>query len=112
MQDKVIIVVSSYIDATIRETQPDVDFRLFRNLQELADFTEVNAIRAQLLFFTEDTIDGRNTSIEFFKSTCYGNSYLTIDKVIYITTENAPEIPSMRFIIEENNIDDHVKEQC
>lgn len=104
MQDKTIIIVSDLIDATIREYQPDVDFKIFKTLQELDNYTQVNAIRAQSLFFTKEVLVGKNSAIEFFKNTCYNNSYLIIDNIIYITEEDSPEISSMRFIIETNDI--------
>ena len=105
MYNKTIVIVSDLVDATIREYQPDVDFKLFKNLQELEFYTQENAIRAQSIFFTKEVLGGRNSSIEFFKDLCYTNSYLIVDRVIYITEENSQEISSMRFIIDNNSID-------
>ena len=112
MQDKTIIIISDLIDATVREYQPDVDFKIFKTLQDLDLYTQSNAIIAQALFFTRDVLVGKNSAIEFFKNICYNNSYLIIDNIIYVTEENSQEISSMRFIIESNDIDNWEIIEC
>lgn len=101
MSSKTIIVVSGLVDATIKEYQPDVDFKLFRTLDSLAEFLEQTPIRATNLFFTKDVLGQNvNSSLSFLKELVLNNDYLSVDKVIYITETDASEIVSFNYLVD------------
>ena len=58
---KSIIVVSSYVDSTIREYQTDVTFHLFKTLDELDSYVETSPLRAQEIFLTKEVFPNVNT---------------------------------------------------
>lgn len=101
---RTIIVVSSLVDATIREGQPDTTFILKHNLTELADHIETTPIRADYLYFTQDVIPHTNTSLNFLTQ-MLENPFLKVSKVCYITQKGARELESIRYIIEEKKLD-------
>lgn len=101
MAVKSIIVISGLVDATLKEYQPDVDFKMFRTLDDLALYLEKNPIRAELLFFTNDVVAGANSSFAYLKDIINLNDYIKVDRVIYITEDNAPEISSFNYLVDE-----------
>lgn len=105
MTYKTMIVVSGMVDATIREYQPDIDIKIFRSLSELGSYVDTQPIRADILFFTKDVVGTTNSAFEYLYSLLTNNSYLAVDRVIYITEENAAELASYNFLIESKEID-------
>ena len=99
-----IIVVSALVDATIRDGQPDTTFILKRTLTELAEQVEQTPIRANALYFTQETIPHVNTSLNFLIQ-LLENPFLKVDKVCYITENGAREIDSVKYIIDEKGYD-------
>lgn len=97
---KSVIVVSSLVDGTIREYQKDVTFYLFKTIEELDAYTTRTPIRAETLFFTQDTIPLVNTSLDYLV-TLLSRVFLRVDRVIYITTPDADEIHSVKFLIKD-----------
>lgn len=100
---KTFVVVSSYVDSTIRESQLDTTFYLFQTLEELGQYIEQSPIRADSLFFTRETIPYTNTSLNYLIS-LLGNSFFKVDSVVYITEKDSRELPSLRFIIKEKEL--------
>jgi hypothetical protein len=97
---KVIVVVSALVDATIREGQADTTFILKRTMEELAEHIELTPIRAECLYFTQETIPHTNTTLNYLVR-MLENPFLKVDKVCYITESGAKELPSIHYIIEE-----------
>ena len=97
---RTIVVVSALVDATIREGQPDTTFILKHTMEELAQHIESTPIRADYLYFTQETIPHTNTTLNFLTK-MLENPFLKVDKVCYITEEHAKEIPSVKYIVEE-----------
>lgn len=105
MQDKCYIVISGKVDATIREYQSDVDFKIFHTIDELRDHVEKNPIRAQILFFTEDIIGVSNTAFSILAGLVDGNDFLSVDRVIYICDEDSETIRSIEYLIEDKHLE-------
>lgn len=101
---RTVIVVSALVDATLREGQPDTQFILKHTLTELAEQVELTPIRANALYFTQETIPHVNTSLNFLIQ-LLENPFLKVDKVCYITEKGAREIDSVKYIIEEKGYD-------
>lgn len=101
---KTIIVVSALVDATIREGQADTTFILHHTMEELAEHVETTPIRAEYLYFTQETIPYTNTTLNYLVK-MLENPFLKVDKVCYITERGAKELPSIRYIIEERGFD-------
>jgi hypothetical protein len=99
-----VVVVSSFVDSTIREGQSDTDFVLFHTLDELAQYIEQTPIRATELFFTKETIPYANTALNYL-STMLDNPFFKVDRVIYITEYESKEIASVKYIIDEKKFD-------
>lgn len=97
---KTIIVVSSYVDSTIREYQVDVHFHLFKTLDELDQYVEETPLRADELFVTNEVFPNVNTSLNYFMQ-LLENPFLKVDKITYITEVNSPEIASVNYIIDQ-----------
>ncbi len=97
---RTIIVVSALVDATLREGQPDTTFILKHTLTELAEQVETTPIRANALYFTQETIPHVNTSLNFLIQ-LLENPFLKVDRVCYITEKGARELDSVRYIIAE-----------
>lgn len=97
---RTIVVVSALVDATIREGQPDTTFILKHTMEELAQHIETTPIRADYLYFTQETIPHTNTTLNFLTK-MLENPFLKVDKVCYITEEHAKEVASVRYIVEE-----------
>ncbi len=106
LQDKTFIIISGLIDATIKEYQPDVDFKIFHNIDELREYIEHDPIRAQLLFFTADVTGVSNTAFSVLEGIVSGNDYLQVDKVIYIANEDNPNIRSFKYLVSEKELVD------
>ena len=100
---RTVVVVSSLVDANIREGQPDTSFILKRTLEELAEHIETTPIRADYLYFTQETIPRINTSLNYL-ITMLGNPFLRIDHVCYITEKGAKELSSLNYIIAEKEL--------
>ena len=101
---KTIIVISSLVDSTIREYQPDVSFILFRTIEDLDKHIATTPIRADSLFFTRDTMPQVNTSLNYLGG-ILDNPFLKCDKVIYITEKDSKELSSVRYIIDTRGYD-------
>lgn len=99
---KSIVVVSSYVDTTIRETQKDVNFFLFKTLEELDQFIEKTPIRGDTLFFSKDTIPLVNTSLNYLVS-IMEKVFFRVDNVVYITEQGSPEIESIKFLVKSKD---------
>lgn len=101
---RTIIVVSALVDATIREGQMDTTFILKHTMEELAEHIEVTPVRADYLYFTQDTIPHTNTTLNYLVK-MLENPFLKVDRVCYVTEKGAKELPSIRYIIEEKGFD-------
>lgn len=104
MQDKCYIVISGKVDATIREYQSDVDFKIFHTIEELRDYVDNDPIRAQILFFTEDVVGNSNTAFSVLSGLVEGNDYLLVDRVIYICDPESSTLRSVEYLIEEKEL--------
>lgn len=105
MQNKTVVIVSGLVDATIKEYQPDVEFLMFRTIEELGNHLDKNPIRAQTLFFTQDTIGGVNSTISYLRKLVTENDYCSVDQVVYITETDAEELESVTYLIDEFHLD-------
>lgn len=101
MSAKTIVIISGMVDATIKEYQPDVTFKMFRNVEGLAAYLETSPIRAELLFFTRDVVAGAASTFSYLKDILTQNDYINVDRVIYITEEDSTEISSFKYLTEE-----------
>lgn len=106
VQDKTYVVISTLVDATIKEYQPDVDFKLFRTIDELRDYVDRDPLRAQLLFFTEDVVGQSNTAFSVLSGLINDNDYLAIDRIIYIANTDSNTIKSLQYLIEDKELKD------
>lgn len=97
---RTIIVISALVDSTIRDGQSDTTFILKRTMEELAEHIETTPIRADYLYFTQETIPRTNTTLNFLVN-MLENPFLRVDKVCYITERGAKELPSVHYIIDE-----------
>lgn len=97
---RTIIVISALVDATIRDGQSDTTFILKRTMEELAEHIETTPIRADYLYFTQETIPRTNTTLNYLIN-MLENPFLRVDKVCYITERGAKELPSIHYIIAE-----------
>ena len=105
-KNKTIIVISGLVDATIKEYQPDVEFKMFKNIDGLVDYLGTNPIRASLLFFTNDVVSvNPNTSFMYLKDVLETNAYINVDKVVYITEDHSTELPSLNYLIDEYQLE-------
>lgn len=105
MTDKTEIIVSSIVDATVKESQPDVDFKMFRQLEQLGAYLETDAIRASTMFITSDVIVQPNSSFSYIIDILENNKFLKVDRVIYITEEKAPEVKVLRYLLDRYGIE-------
>ena len=101
---KSVIIISSYVDSTIREYQVDVNFHLFKTLDELDSYVESSPLRAQELFITKEVFPNVNTSLNYFTQ-MLENPFLRVDKITYITEVASPEIASIDYIIDQKKYD-------
>ncbi len=106
MQDKCYVVISTKVDATVKEYQPDVEFKLFRTIDELRDYVDRDAIRAQFLFFTEDVVGQSNTAFSVLSGLLTGNDYISVDHVIYIAEEGSQTVRNLDYLIQEKELKD------
>lgn len=104
MKDHAIVIVSGLIDATIKEYQPDVEFKIFKGLTQLGKYLETDTIRAKYLYITADVISAANTNFSYLYSLTNNNQFFKVDSVQYITTENAPELNTLNYLIEEYSL--------
>lgn len=101
---KYMVVVSSYIDATIKEQQKDITFYLFKTLEELDEYIQKTPIRADTLFFSRDAIPLANTSLNYLVA-ILERVFFKVDHVVYITEQGSDEISSVKFLIKAKNYD-------
>lgn len=101
---KTIVVISSLVDSTVKEYQPDVNFILFRTIEDLGTHITTTPIRAESLFFTRDTIPQVNTSLNYLKS-LLENPFITVNTVVYITEKDSKELPSIKYLISTSGYD-------
>lgn len=101
MNSKTIVVISSMVDVTIKEYQPDREFKMFNSIDRLADYLEGNPIRADILFFTKDVTSGTNSAFAYLKDILAGNDFIKVDRVIYITEEGSSELSALKYLIDE-----------
>ena len=99
---KSVVIVSSYVDATIRDGNADTDFLIFHTIEELASYIELTPVRANQFVFTKETIPNVNTSLNYIAA-MLENPFFKVDNVIYITERNSRELVSVRYIIAEKN---------
>lgn len=104
MSSKSIVIISGLVDATIKEYQPDIDFKIFKNIEELAEFVTTSPIRADLLFFTEDVVPAANISFQYLRDIVVMNDYCSVDKVIYICAEESQTISSYKYLIDYSQL--------
>lgn len=106
MAQKTLIVVSGMIDATIKEYQPDVDFKIFNNLDGLGEYLDRNPIIADILFVTQDVVKAApSTSFSFLKDLTEYNDYLQVNRVVYITEPEAQELSAFNYLKTEFELD-------
>lgn len=101
---KNVIVVSSYVDSTIREYQVDVKFHLFKTLSELDEYVQSTPLRAEELFLTKEVLPNINTSLNKFTQ-MLENPFLKVDHITYITEIASPEVVSVEYIIDQKKYD-------
>lgn len=99
--NKTIVIVSGMVDATIKDYQPDVEFLIFRTFEDLGNYLDKNPIRAETLFFTNDAVGGMNSTFSYLRALVTENDYCNVDKIVYMTTEDAEELESLRYLVEE-----------
>ena len=97
---KSVIVVSSYVDSTIREYQIDANFHLFKTLDELDSYIEQSPLRADEIFITKEVMPNINTALNYFIQ-MLDNPFLRVEHIVYITEPASPEIASVNYIIEQ-----------
>lgn len=105
MTSKTMIIISGLVDATIREYQPDIDFKMFKTIDSLASYLTKNPIRANTLFFTRDVLGGVNASLSTLRKLLQDDDYLNVDRVVYITEPESEELANVRYLIEEFEMD-------
>ncbi len=104
MTDKTNIIVSTLVDATVTAQQPDIQFKMFRQLEQLGEYLESDAIRADVMFITSDTIVRPNSSFSYIIDLLLHNNFLKVNKIVYITEEKAPEVKALRYLLDEHGI--------
>lgn len=101
---KTIVVISGYIDNTIREYQKDVTFYLFKTLEELDTYIARTPIRADTLFFSKDVIPLVNTSLNYLVA-MLDKVFFKVDNIVYITEPGSTEIESIKFLVKNKGFD-------
>lgn len=98
------VIISSIVDATIKERQRDTEFLIFRNLQSLMTYVENNPIKAKSLYITAEVITKPTTEFnllyEFTK-----NVFFNVDEVIYITTKDRSDKAVFQYLIDNYNLE-------
>ncbi len=97
---KSIVVLSGFVDSTLKEYQKDVTFFIFKTLEELDEYVTHTPIRAETLFFTRDAIPQINTSLNYLVN-ILDRVFFKVDNVIYITEPDSPELKSIDFLIKD-----------
>lgn len=101
MITKTIIVVSGLVDATVKEYQPDVDFRIFKSVEDLGNYLDTNPLRASSMYITKDVVGAANATFSYLRKLVVDNDYLVVDNVVYLTEEDSSELESLNYLIEE-----------
>lgn len=105
MNSKTIIVISGLVDSTIREYQPDMDFKIFKSIDSLANYLKQSPIRANILFFTKDVLGGVNAGFSALRNIVENDDFLGVDRVVYITDEQAEELDNLNYLIDEYHLE-------
>lgn len=105
MNQKTNVIVSTFVDNLIKESQPDMEFFVFSTIQELSVFIETHPIRAQRLYFTRETIMPATTSALSFLVDMLKNPFLVIDEVVYLSEEGSSELSTVSYITEQLKLD-------
>ena len=85
MATKTVVVISGLVDATLKEGQPDVDFKIFHSIRSYVEYVDSTPIRAELLFFTNDMVGASNAVFNYLRESIEENVFSKVDRVIYIT---------------------------
>lgn len=104
MTYKTVIIVSRMVDATIKEYQPDIEFKIFHTIENLAQYLDRNPIRADIMFVTNDVVTSPATAFSCIKDLCLTNDYLSVDRVIYMTEPEAQELNVLNYLINEYDL--------
>lgn len=105
-RSKIIVIVSGLVDATIKEYQPDKEFKIFKNLESLSEYLETTPIRAELLFCTQDVVASNpGSSFTYLKDIVTQNDYMSVDKIVYITEDNARELSTLNYLLDEYQLE-------
>lgn len=102
---KTAVVVSNMVDSTIKEYQPDVEFLIFKTIQDLSDYIERTPIRASVMYLTKDTMPDAfiRTNLTYLLD-MLDNPFLRVDNIKYITEKDSPEISTFNYIIESKEL--------
>lgn len=101
MQEKTVVIVSTLVDATIREYSADTEFLIFKTALELGKYIDTTPIRATTMFVTEDTLGQTNTTLSYIKDLTVENPYLSVDRFVFIVTENSTQHVAVKYLIEQ-----------
>lgn len=93
-------VVSRLADASVREIQPDTEYRLFENLTQLELYLTTKPIRCTTLFLSKDILGSTiNISLNALAN-ILENKFFSTDRIIYITDYMYEEQSAINFIQE------------
>lgn len=101
---KTVVVISGLVDATLKDGQPDVDFKIFHNIQSYMDYVEITPVRAEILFFTQDVVGASNAAFNYLRETLETNVFAKVDRVIYITSQD-DDLVSFNYLRKEFELD-------
>lgn len=97
-----IVILSSMVDTTIKESLPMDRVLTFHSIQELMDYTESTPVRAETMYITREVLNPSvNTSLAILMS-MLSNPFLVVDEIVYVTESGSKELPSISFMLEEN----------
>lgn len=104
MLEKTVVVISSYVDATIREYSPDTEFLIFKLPIELGKYLDENPIRATTMFVSEEVLGQTNTTLAYLHDLLTDNAYLSVDKVVFVAIEGSTQHKAIKYLVEQYNI--------
>lgn len=97
-----IVILSSMVDTTIKETCPMDRVLLFNTITDLMNYIESTPVRAETMYITKEVLNPSvNTSLALLMS-LLNNPFLVIDEILYITEKESKELSSIKFMLEEN----------
>jgi hypothetical protein len=96
---KTIVIVSTKVDNTVKEFQRDVNFLMFRSIEDLDHYVETTPIRAEVLYFTKDVLPRVNVYLEYLES-MLKRTFFKVDRIVYITEKSSSEVTSVKFLIQ------------